>query len=220
MKKIIFAAIGAAVCAYPAIAQNVDTNAEPIALGAPQTSVLRAGTSVPLKTLVGLTTEGKKLKVGHRFELEVAEAVSVDGQVVIPVGSPAVGEVTSVRNKGMWGKSGHIETRMLYVRANGRQIRLSGSIDDKGVTGTAGVVAAAVLVPVVGFFVTGTSAQIPAGSNITGFVQEDVPVAFSAPPPLAITVPAPAAPMVAPVATVTTVAATPVAEPVVAQPQQ
>ncbi|WP_367279817.1 hypothetical protein [Sphingosinicella sp.] len=99
MKKIIFAAIGAAVCAYPAIAQNVDTNAEPIALGAPQTSVLRAGTSVPLKTLVGLTTEGKKLKVGHRFELEVAEAVSVDGQVVIPVGSPAVGEVTSVRNK-------------------------------------------------------------------------------------------------------------------------
>ncbi|WP_293781611.1 hypothetical protein [Sphingosinicella sp.] len=220
MKKIIFAAIGAAVCAYPAIAQNVDTNAEPIALGAPQTSVLRAGTSVPLKTLVGLTTEGKKLKVGHRFELEVAEAVSVDGQVVIPVGSPAVGEVTSVRNKGMWGKSGHIETRMLYVRANGRQIRLSGSIDDKGVTGTAGVVAAVVLVPVVGFFVTGTSAQIPAGSNITGFVQEDVPIAFSAPTPVAITVPAPAAPMVAPVATVTTVAAAPVAEPVVAQPQQ
>ncbi|MBB4633193.1 hypothetical protein [Sphingosinicella soli] len=173
-----------------------------------------------MKTLVGLTTEGKKLKVGHRFELEVAEAVSVDGQVVIPVGSPAVGEVTSVRNKGMWGKSGHIETRMLYVRANGRQIRLSGSIDDKGVTGTAGVVAAAVLIPVVGFFVTGTSAQIPVGSNITGFVQEDVPVTFPAPAPLAVVVPAPAAPMIAPVATVTTVAAAPVAEPVAAAPQE
>nr|WP_243451897.1 hypothetical protein [Sphingosinicella soli] len=220
MKRIVFAAIGAAICAYPASAQDTAQNAEPVALGAPQSSVLRAGTSVPLKTLVGLTTEGKKLKVGHRFELEVAEAVSVDGQVVIPVGSPAVGEVTSVRNKGMWGKSGHIETRMLYVRANGRQIRLSGSIDDKGVTGTAGVVAAAVLIPVVGFFVTGTSAQIPVGSNITGFVQEDVPVTFPAPAPLAVVVPAPAAPMIAPVATVTTVAAAPVAEPVAAAPQE
>ena len=142
-------------------------------------NVLRAGTSVPLRTLTQLTTQGKKLKVGQRFNLETSEPVTVAGNVVIPVGSPATGEITSVRNKGMWGKSGKIEARILYVRANGMQIRLSGAMDDKGTTGTAGVVGAAVFVPIAGFFVTGTSATIPAGSNVTGFVEEDVPVSFA-----------------------------------------
>lgn len=152
-------------------------------------SVLRAGTSVVLRTLDGLTTEGKKLKVGQRFNLEVAEAVQVNGVTVIPVGAHAVGEVTDVRYKGMWGKSGRIGARLVYVETNGRRLRLSGQMDDKGVTGTAGVVGAIALVPVAGFFMTGTSARIPAGSNITGYLDEDVPVAFTgttAPAPMVV----------------------------------
>lgn len=176
MKNIAFAVslvlIAAAIPA-PSMAQ------EPMAIGAEQRPTLRAGTSVPLKTLTELTTKGKKLRVGDRFNLEVAEPVKVDGVTVIPVGSPATGEITSVRNKGMWGKSGAIEVRMLYTTVNGRQIRLSGATDDKGVTGTAGVVGAVVLLPIAGFFLTGTSAVIPAGSSITGFVQEDVPLSFA-----------------------------------------
>ena len=157
------------------------------------TGVLRAGTSVPLRTVTGLTTEGKHLKVGQRFELETTEAVTVNGQTVIPVGSRAMGEVTTVRNKGMWGKSGGITARLLYVRAGDRQLRLSGSMDDKGTTGTAGVVGAAVILPVVGFFVTGTSAKIPIGTQATGYLEEDVPVAFAAATaPAPLVVPAPA----------------------------
>jgi len=152
---------------------------EALTIGADLRPTLRAGTSVPLKTLTELTTKGKKLRVGDRFNLEVSEPVMVNGVTVIPVGSPAVGEITSVRNKGMWGKSGAIEVRMLYATVNGRQIRLSGATDDKGVTGTAGVVGAVVLLPIAGFFLTGTSAVIPAGSSITGFVQEDVPLSFA-----------------------------------------
>lgn len=55
-----------------------------------------------------------------------------------------------------------------------RSIRLTGTFDDKGVTGTAGVVGAAVLVPVAGFFLTGTSAKIPMGSGLKAFLDEDV----------------------------------------------
>lgn len=157
-------------------------------------NVLRSGTPVSLRMMEGLTTEGKKLKVGQRFNMEVAEAVTVNGHVVIPAGSPAVGEVTEVRNKGMWGKSGRIIGRVLYARANGRQIRLSGALDDKGVTGTAGVVGAAVLVPVAGFFMTGTSARIASGSPVAGFVDEDIafsPGAQAAPMALAPVAPVP-----------------------------
>lgn len=88
-----------------------------------------------------------------------------------------IGEVTEVRNKGMWGKSGYISVRVLSMRVGDRQVRLSGTFDDKGVAGTAGVVAAAVFVPVVGFFVTGTSAEIPLGSNVKAFLDEDIVVA-------------------------------------------
>lgn len=145
-----------------------------------------------------LTTEGKKLRVGQRFQLEVAEAITLDGQTVIPAGSPATGEITDVRNKGMWGKSGRINARVLYLRANGRQIRLTGQVDDKGVTGTVGVVAAVALVPVVGFFTTGTSAKIPLGAPVTAFLDEDItlaPVAALAPMPVT----APEAPTAGPV---------------------
>lgn len=143
-------------------------------------AVLRSGTAVPLKMSEGLTTKGKLLRVGQRFNLEVAAPVSVDGQVVIPAGSTAVGEITDVRNKGMWGKSGRIGARLLYVRVGDRNIRLSGQLDDKGTTGTAGVVGAIAFVPVAGFFMTGTSAQIPLGAPVAGFIDEDVPLAFAA----------------------------------------
>ncbi len=149
----------------------------PIIAAAPATgSVLRTGTTVPLRMLEGLTTQGKLLKVGYRFHMEVAEAVTLDGQTVIPAGSPAVGEVIDVRNKGMWGRSGRIGVRVLYADVNGRRIRLTGATDDKGITGTAGVVGAIVLVPVAGFFMTGTSARIPAGTPVNAFLDEDVTV--------------------------------------------
>ncbi len=162
-----------------ASAQNV-AGSSPIASPAAGNAVLRTGTPVPLRLSEELTTKGKKLRVGQRFHLEVAEPVMVQGVTVIPVGSPAMGEITDVRNKGMWGKSGHLGARILYVTVNGRQIRLSGAFDDKGVTGTAGVVAALAFVPVAGFFTTGTSARVPAGATVKGFVDEDVTLSIAA----------------------------------------
>lgn len=160
-------------------------------------AILRVGTEVPVRLLEELTTKGKKLRVGHRFRLETSEPVMLQGVTVIPVGSPAVGEITDVRNKGMWGKSGHLGARLLYVTVNGRQIRLSGAFDDKGVAGGIGAVAVSAIVFLpAGFFMTGTSASVPAGTIIKGFVDEDVPLAMqtAAPPPLAVG----AAPTVAP----------------------
>lgn len=139
-------------------------------------NIIRAGTGVSVRLLEELTTERKVARVGQRFRMEVAESVMWNGKIVIPAGSPVQGEVTSVRNKGMWGKSGHITARVLYATVSGRQVRLSGTFDDKGVTGTAGVVGAIVLIPIAGFFVTGTSARIASGSVAGAFLDEDITV--------------------------------------------
>lgn len=183
------------------------TPAAPVAaiVSGPSDNILRAGAAVPLRFTEALTTEQKQLRVGQRVQLETVENVIHNGMTVIPAGSPAVGEVVDVRNKGMWGKSGRIGGRLLYVRVGGRQIRLSGAFDDKGVTGTAGVVAAIAFIPVAGFFVTGTSARIAAGSQVKAFLDEDLTVATA----VAAAPTAPAAPIV-PAASLVPVSVTPV----------
>lgn len=191
--------LGLMVLASPAVAQQVIVaGSAPMVVGQQQGTMLLAGTEVPLRVRDELTTKGKRLKVGDRFDLEVADPVRLNGVTVIPAGSRAVGEITAVRNKGMWGKSGNIETRLLYVYANGRQIRLSGRVEHKGKAGgvgaTAATIASAPLLPIAGFFVTGTSAVIAPGTPVTGYLDEDMPVVFA-------TGAASSAPMIVPAST-------------------
>jgi len=206
MKKLILGASCLMLASTNVQAQNTTaetTQALPLAtpalvpVAAPVTTnaVLRAGTPVAFKLMEEITTKGKMAKVGQRFNLEVAAPVEVNGVTVIPAGTPAWGEIVGVRNKGMWGKSGKLDAKLLFLRVNGRQIRLTGSFDDKGVTGTGAVVGAILFVPIAGFFTTGTSAVLPMGGAVNGFIDEDVELAIAnkALAPLAVT--APAAPM-------------------------
>jgi hypothetical protein len=211
--------LAALVAAQAAAPQAAIQPAAPVAAIAPAASqaviiapttesVLRAGAEVPLVMSEGITTNGKKLREGQRIHLAVASDVRLGSTVVIPAGSLAEGEITDVRNKGMWGKSGRIEARVLNVRVGDRLIRLTGTFDDKGVTGTAGVVAAIAFIPIAGFFMTGTSAKIPAGGGVKAFLDEDLRIAM--PAPVAAPVVQAAAPVaLAPVVT----AAAPVAAP-------
>lgn len=167
--------------------------AEPVAPPAPGVMVLpnpatpntmlARGTPIRLRTLSQLHSQENR--TGERFDLEVAEDVMLNGVVVIPRGSPATGEITRVRKKGMWGRSGRLETRLLSVRANGVSIPIAGTVAERGETGTAGVVASILVIPVAGFFVTGTSAILPVGTGFNGHTEADTPImmpATGAPP--------------------------------------
>jgi hypothetical protein len=170
-------AMGSVVCALM-FAAPVFGQAAPVSAGQQSTSLL-TGTSVQLRMKTELTTKDKRAKVGDRFALEVTEPVSLNGATVIPVGAVATGEITTVRNKGMFGKSGLIEARMLHVRVGDRQIRLTGRVDDKGSKNGVGAGVATYATLVGGFLITGTSAVIPAGTMVTAYLEEDVPVAFA-----------------------------------------
>jgi hypothetical protein len=174
---VLAAAISQAAFAQSAVVPQATAIIEP----AKQENVLRAGTEVPLITREELTTKKKMLRVGQRIQMEVASSITSNGVVVIPGGTPVIGEITEVRNKGMWGKSGYIGARVVSMRLGDRTVRMSGSFDDKGVTGTAGVVAAVAFVPVVGFFTTGTSAMIPMGGAVKAFLDEDIAFRAQAP---------------------------------------
>lgn len=189
---------GASVLLVPsaALAQN-----GPIVVGPAESgSVLKQGTEIRLVTLAELNS--KRNRVGERFDMEVQESVQLNGQTVIPAGTRAVGEITLRKGKGMWGKSGKLEFRPLYVKLGDRQIRISANATrDKGKAGTAGVVGAVVFMPIAGFLVTGTSARIPAQTPVVAQLDEDVPVLFAAPVaerPLVVPVSVPVAATVPP----------------------
>lgn len=205
MKTTIAALAATTLACTPLAAQTapvapVAPAAAPIAAEATSNAVLRAGTAVHLKMMEEVTTKKKAARVGQQFMLEVDAPIEVNGVTVIPAGTPAWGEITEVRNKGMWGKSGHLTAQLLYLRVNGRQIRLKGTFDDKGVTGTAGVVGAVAFVPIAGFFMTGTSAVFPKGGAVGGFIDEDVQLAMAAtaPQPMKVEAAPTAMPVAAP----------------------
>jgi hypothetical protein len=181
MHKVVIASLllfGAPVSAQtlvnptPVQSQNVAVVPEQVA-----GNVLRAGAPVPVVLSEALTTKGKHLKVGQSVELEVAQDVLLNGRVAIPARSPVAGVITEVRNKGMWGKSGAIHVHINSVNINGVNIRLKGDMDTRGETGTAGVVGALVVLPVAGFFVTGTSAEMPLNMPGRAFLDQDIALA-------------------------------------------
>jgi hypothetical protein len=170
--------------AVPATAQTVVNPAAVVTVSSSQNlafvpqqaigDVLRAGAPVPVALAEHLTTKGKKLKVGQVVRLEVAQDVMLSGRVAIPARSPVEGVLTEVRNKGMWGKSGGIHLQVRSVNINGSTIRLTGDMDSRGDTGTAGVVGAIVALPIAGFFVTGTSAEMPINMAGRAFLDQDI----------------------------------------------
>jgi len=141
-------------------------------------NVLKQGTPIHLATDADMSSQDNR--VGDRIDLRVLDAVSLNGRTVIPIGTRAVGEITLVRRKGMWGKSGRLEFRPLYLVLGDRQVPISArrNTREKGETGTAGIVASIVVLPLAGFFVTGTSARIPRGSTVEAELSEDLPVVF------------------------------------------
>ena len=192
MNRKMLCGAGAALmlCVSPgALAQQA-----PLTIGGPQAPaapMLKQGTEIRMVTLTELSS--KHSRVGDRVDIEVQEAVTLNGQTVIPAGTRGVAEVTLAKKKGMWGKSGKLEFRPIYLKVGDRQIRISGNpTRDKGKAGTAGVVAAVAFLPLAGFLVTGTSAVIAPQTPFSAYLDEDLPVVFAGKPvaPAPLVVPA------------------------------
>jgi hypothetical protein len=174
----------AALCLSPVVAfaqteASTQTAVEAVVIAAqdPNVSVLPAGSNVRVRLLSTLSSQDNK--VGQQFDIEVVEDVLLNGRVIIARGSIGTGELTLVKKKGMWGKSGKLDGRFISVRSNGRDIPIRGTLNDKGSAGGVGAVGAALLFLPAGFFVTGTSAEISAGTSFQTKTESDTPVSFA-----------------------------------------
>jgi hypothetical protein len=140
-----------------------------------QPSVLPAKTPVPLLTLADL--DSRSARQGDRFELEVRDDVTVGGLVAIPKGSRAWGEIIRSTGTGSYGRSGKLELRLLHLTVDRRNIRLDGDERLKGQSAAEAAVVTSAVWGLIGAFVTGKNARLPAGTEIIGFTHRDVPLA-------------------------------------------
>lgn len=107
---------------------------------------------------------------GDTFPLHVAEAVSVDGQVLVPAGAPAMGQVIHAQKAGAFGKAGELIVTVRYVEVDGRQIRLHKLVPRVGRDRTGAGTAVAAAAGPFGAFVRGGQIDLAVGSALTSFL--------------------------------------------------
>lgn len=132
-----------------------------------KTITLPANSEVLLRMSEELTTKGGRAKEGQMFRLTVVHDVKVNGVTVIPMGTPATGEVTWKTGRAVFGKSGKMEIALRYVDLNGERIELAGEYRQEGDGDTLAAVGAVVLAAPL-LVITGKSAVIPRGKEIMG----------------------------------------------------
>lgn len=138
---------------------------------ASSTIVVPANTEVVLRLNDDLSTKGGQIKVGHMFNLTVAYDVKVRGVVAIPAGAVAKGEVTMRTGKGVFGKSGKMQIEMRSVDLDNQRIPLTGKYQQEGEGNTLAAVGA-ILLSAPLMFVTGKSAIIPRGKEISDYTMQ------------------------------------------------
>lgn len=141
---------------------------------------LPANTEVTLSMNDDLTTKGGKIEEGTTFALTVTHDVLLGGFVVIPQGTRGIGEVTWKTGKAAFGKSGKMEVELRYLELGGQRIPIEGKYRQEGEGNTVATVGTVVVAGVFGALVTGKSARIPKGRELSARTREPIPVILPA----------------------------------------
>jgi hypothetical protein len=144
-----------------------------------QEVVLHEGT--PVRMRINRTVSSATATEGDNVDFETLDDVKVNGSVVIPAGSSAMGTVTQAMSKRHMGKGGKLDMNIDYVRLpNGDKLPLRGVENLKGGghggAMTGGMVATAIVfwpaAPLF-LFVHGKDISIPKGHEITVYTNSD-----------------------------------------------
>lgn len=120
---------------------------------------------------VNSSTDGE----GDTFPLTVMNDVKIGETVVIPRGTPAVGEITWRTGKGAFGKSGKMEFSLRYIDLKGQHIPISGDYRQEGEGNTVATGVGIIAVGVFAAFITGKRARVPMGRELMSQTVQPVP---------------------------------------------
>jgi hypothetical protein len=183
MARFWIAAAALACAAPPAVAQEA-----PEAGQAPAEAAAVPAEAAPCCTLAALTeieieiaerVNSRTNRPGQHFAIRLAEPITVDGRLVVPAGTPGVGEVVHAAKAGGAGKAGELILAARYLELDGQRIPLRSlrygrrqGKDNTAEVNAGNMVAAAVMpaAALVGFLIKGGEVDIPASTRATAKV--------------------------------------------------
>jgi hypothetical protein len=179
MTKSYMAASAVGFVAFAAMAQQPPTasNNEAVVATPVQAApsvMLPANTEITLSVNDELSSRVNRQ--GQTFDLSVTGNVMLGNYVVIPAGTRAVGEITWMTGRGMFGKSGKMNLAIRYIDLNSRHIPVEGNFRQEGEGNTVATIAGVAVIPIAGLFITGHSAVVPAGRQLTVHLRDNLPV--------------------------------------------
>ena len=177
--------------ALPLTPTTQDTNAKPtvqeptpVAQVVKQPLAFGLEDSTPVKLRINRNISSADAQVNETVDFEVLEEVKVHDVVVIPRGGTAWGTVTEAQPKRRMGRAGKLNINIDNVRlTSGEKVALRAIKDVKG-GGHQGAITGAIVATSIVFFpaaplfllVHGKDITIPKGTEITAYINGDVPL--------------------------------------------
>jgi hypothetical protein len=120
--------------------------------------------------------------VGQEIPFEVVEEISVNHVIVLPKGATAIATVTTAEHKKSMGRAGRLDISISYARLKDQEkVALRATQENKGGGHVGAMTGAMVATAIVFFpaaplflFIHGKDITIPAGTEITAFVEGDM----------------------------------------------
>lgn len=149
-----------------------------------QSMILPEGLTISLETRQDLSS--KSAKKGDPVELAVHKAVTIGGQTLIAAGTPATGEVASVRDNGLLGRSGKLDILVRTIKAGQLDVPVRGERNAKGKSGTLGSVGAGIVFLPLAILVRGKDVTLPAGTTFDVYVDKEVTIGAAQPAAMSV----------------------------------
>ena len=147
------------------------------AAAAPVSFVVPANTVIELE-MTDLVSS-KTSKAGDFFNLRVAVAVMSGTTVLIPVGTPAIGQVVHAAKSATGGKPGELILAARYLELPQGQVKLRSSFGAAGKSRTGAALATTIAIGVLGLLVRGKQVELPVGSPLSARIAVDTAILAS-----------------------------------------
>lgn len=134
--------------------------------------LLRDSTQIALKFASALTS--KTAHEGDPVELLLDEDLKVGEVIVAAKGTHAVATVVTAKKAGMMGKPGDLSIQLQYLVDGTNHVHLRGTKGREGESKTGATVALTVLFGPIGLIKHGKNVEIPAGTALTAYVDQDI----------------------------------------------
>jgi hypothetical protein len=133
--------------------------------------LIREGVVIPLQFAAAVSS--KTASVGDPVEFVLSDDLKVGGTVVVAKGAHALATVSNAKKAGMMGKGGELNVQLNYLIDGDNRLRLRGTQGREGENKTGATVALTVLFGPIGLIKHGKNIDIPAGTVLTAYADED-----------------------------------------------